>query len=134
MNKRQYTFLFLMIVLLYLSFKILEFEYKKYTISQYIAWQMLVIKDMKNYLKEANDTIEYISTNAFKNKTLKEDNKVMKWEEVIVLTSEKAYNKFSWKVVVSKIKNEEKNKEENISKSMTNFEKWIYFLLKKDIR
>jgi hypothetical protein len=73
MNKRQYTFLGLMIILLYLSFKILDFEYRKYTISKYIKQQMLVINDIKKYLINANDILEYISTRAFKNKTLKED-------------------------------------------------------------
>jgi hypothetical protein len=73
MNKRQYTFLGLMTILLYLSFKILEFEYSKYTISQYTSKQMVVIKDIKSYLDTANDTIEYIQTKAFKNKILKED-------------------------------------------------------------
>ena len=134
MNKRQYTFLGLMIVLLYLSFKILEFEYRKYTISQYISQQMVVIKDIKLYLDTANDTIEYIQTKAFKNKILKEDWKRMRWEEVIVLTTEKVYNKFSWKIIVPLLEKKQDIKEENTVKSMTNFQKWVYFLLKRDIR
>ncbi len=134
MNKRQYVFLVLMIILLYLSFKILKFEYKKYTISKYIEQQIIVINHLKNYLNTANDTIEYINTRAFKNKVLKEDWKKMKWEDVIVLTSQKAYNKFSWKSIFLPENNKKENKEENITKSMTNFEKWVYFLLKKDIR
>jgi hypothetical protein len=134
MNKRQYTFLGLMTILLYLSFKILEFEYSKYTISQYTSKQMVVIKDIKSYLDTANDTIEYIQTKAFKNKILKEDWKKMKWEDVIVLTTEKLYNKFSWKIIVPQLEKKEDIKEENIVKSMTNFQKWVYLLLKRDLR
>jgi hypothetical protein len=73
MNKRQYIFLGLMIVLLYLSFKIVNFEYRKYKISTYISQQMLVIEEIKKYLEVANETIEYINTRSFKNKVLKED-------------------------------------------------------------
>lgn len=134
MNKRQYTFLGLMIILLYLSFKIVEFEYRKYTISQYVWQQMVVIKEIKDYLETANETIEYINTKSFKNKILKEDWKKMKWEDLIVLTTQKAYNKFSWKDLVWKVESKKEVKDKNITKSMTNFQKWVYFLLKKDIR
>ena len=134
MNKRQYTFLGLMVILLYLSFKILEFEYRKYTVSTYISEQMKVVKEIKEYLISANETIEYIDTKAFKNKVLKEDWKKMKWEELIVLTTQKEYNKFSWKIIIWKPETTEQIKKENITKSMTNFQKWVYFLVKKDIR
>jgi hypothetical protein len=67
-----------MILLLYLSFKIIEYEYRKYNISKYISEQTLIVKELTDYLEEANKTIEYISTNAFKNKILKEGNKKMK--------------------------------------------------------
>jgi hypothetical protein len=58
----------------------------------------------------------------------------MKWEEVVVLTTEKIYNKFSWNTINLIEKDKTEIKEENITKSMTNFQKWVYFLLKKDIR
>ena len=95
---------------------------------------MVVIKEIKDYLETANETIEYINTKSFKNKILKEDWKKMKWEDLIVLTTQKAYNKFSWKDLVWKVESKKEVKDKNITKSMTNFQKWVYFLLKKDIR
>jgi len=133
MQKRHYIFLFLLFILLYLSFKIISFEYKKYTISSYIEEQKLVIKNIWDYIKNSKDTLKYINTFAFKNKVLKQEAwKKMKGEELIVLTSQKVYNKFSWKPVAKKeilFEDTSNNQAENIS-SMTNFEKWKYFLLK----
>ena len=135
MNKRQYIFLWLMIILLYLSFKILQFEYKKYTIAGYIKQQELTIKNLKTYLKETKKTLNYINTKAFKNKVLKSENWMkMKWEEVIVLTPEKVYKKFSWKNLVKNEWIQIEEKKYNITSWMTNFQKWIYFLFKKDVR
>jgi len=135
MKKRQYIFLFLVVILLYLSFKIFQFEYKKYTISNYIKEQSIIIEDIKKYLEETEWTIRYISTRAFKNKILKSEKWMkMKWEEVIVLTSEKLYNKFSGKHIIQNVKITKKEKEYNITSGMSNFEKWVYFLLKKDLR
>lgn len=135
MEKRQYIFLWLMLILFYLSFKIVQFEYKKYTISGYIKQEKIVINKIQNYLEKSNETLKYINTPAFKNKILKEENwKKMKWEKVIVLTSEKIYKKFSWKNIVND-ENIVKNKEKvNITLWMTNYQKWVYFFLNKDIR
>ena len=135
MQKRQYIFLFLVVILLYLSFKIFQFEYKKYTISNYIKEQSIIIEDIKKYLEETEWTIRYISTRAFKNKILKSEKWMkMKWEDIIVLTSEKLYKKFSGKQIIQNVKSTKKEKEYNITSGMSNFEKWIYFLLKKDLR
>ena len=135
MNKKQYIFLFLVLSLLYLSFKIISFEYKKYQISNYIKKQEWTIQELKNYLKKTNDTIDYINTKAFKNKVLKEDWKKNKAEKVIIFTSEKNYKKFSIKKIENtKRINLEETKQEDITKTMTNYQKWIYFLFKKDIR
>jgi len=135
MQKRQYIFIWLMIALFYLSFKIIQFEYKKYTISWYIKQQESIIKEVSEYLVESDETLKYINTKAFKNKILKSENWMkMKGEDVIVLTSEKIYKKFSWKTIIKRPEFEEEKKKNNITSWMTNFEKWIYFILKKDIR
>ncbi|MDQ7008794.1 MAG: hypothetical protein Q9M94_00705 [Candidatus Gracilibacteria bacterium] len=135
MQKRQYIFLGLMIILFYLSLKIIHFEYKKYTISGYIKQQEYIINDVANYLEKSNDTLKYINTPAFKNKILKGENgKKMKGEEVIILTSETIYNKFSGRNIIENTIIKENKVKVNMTSGMTNFEKWIYFLLNKDIR
>jgi len=135
MQKRQYIFIWLMIVLFYLSFKIIQFEYKKYIISGYIKEQKKIINEISNYLVKSDETLKFINTKWFKNSILKSENWMkMKWEDVIVLTSEKIYNKFSWKKIIEIPKFNENKKENDLTFWMTNFQKWIYFFLKKDIR
>jgi hypothetical protein len=73
MQKRQYIFLLLVVILLYLSFKIFQFEYKKYIISGYIKEQAITIENIKDYLEETTLTLKYINTKAFKNKVLKSE-------------------------------------------------------------
>ena len=124
-----------MIILLYLSFKIIQFEYNKYNISLYIKGQKGVINNIKTYLDETTWTIKYLNTKAFKNKILKSDDWMkMKWEKVIILTSEKVYKKFSWKKVIKNLDEIKDEKKYDITSTMSNFEKWIYFLLNKNVK
>jgi len=124
-----------MIILLYLSFKIIQFEYNKYNISLYIKGQKGVVNNIKTYLDETTWTIKYLNTKAFKNKILKSDDWMkMKWEKVIILTSEKVYKKFSWKKVIKNLDEIKDEKKYDITSTMSNFEKWIYFLLNKNVK
>jgi len=135
MNKRQYTFLILLIVLLYLSYTIIQYEYKKYVIGEYKQEQREIISDIRWYIEKANKIIEYKKSPAYKNKILKEQQWYKsKWEKVSYLTHEKIYNKFKSTTLVTQKKTIQKTKQESITKTMTNFQKWIYFLLKKDTR
>jgi hypothetical protein len=54
-----------------------------------------------------------------------------KWESVIFITNEDNYNKFS-KNEISDIQSIKETKQ--IQDGMEIYEKWIYFLFKKDIR
>jgi hypothetical protein len=54
-----------------------------------------------------------------------------KWESVIFITNEDDYNKFS-KNEISDVKPTWETKK--IQDNMEIYEKWIYFLFKKDIR
>jgi len=135
MTKRQYTFLILLTVLLYLSYTIIKYEYKKYIISNYKTEQREIIADIKWYIEKANKIIEYKKSAAYKNKILKEQQWYkMKWEKVTYLTQEQTYNKYKTTVLSTQEKTIQETKEENITKTMTNFQKWTYFLLKKDTR
>ena len=135
MNKRQYTFLILLIVLLYLSYTIIQYEYKKYVIGEYKQEQREIISDIRWYIDTANKIIEYKKSPAYKNKILKEQQWYKsKWEKVSYLTHEKIYNKFKSTTLVTQKKTIQKTKQESITKTMTNFQKWAYFLLKKDTR
>ncbi len=135
MNKRQYIFLGLLIILLYLSYTIIKYEYKKYSISVYNRTQNEIIDEIKTYLKEANRTIEYKKSKAYKNKILKEQQWLkMKGEKVIYLTQESTYDKFKTTDAFTKQVAESTVAEKSIVTTMTNFQKWIYFLFKRDLR
>jgi len=135
MNKKQYIFLFLLTVLLYLSYNIIKFEYNQYSMSMYIASQLETIKKLEKNIERWNEEIKYISSLSYQIKKLKsEDQKKLKWEFVIYLNHEKIYNKFKTIKVKENIKKEIIRKKEWITTWMTNYEKWIYYLFNKDIR
>jgi hypothetical protein len=73
---------------------------------------------------------------AYRNKILKQQQSLKnKWENVIYLTTEKKYNKFTKKVTgTGSLNIEIKNEENSIVDTMSIFEKWIYLIFKKDIR
>ena len=135
MNKKQYIFLILLSLLLYLSYTIIKYEYKKYAISQYVEEQEILILQIKHEIKKAKEIIVYKNTPSYKNRILKEQQGLkMKGEWVIYLTKETVYNTFKTNHVNSNIKQREAEKPLNITQTMTNLQKWIYFLLKKDTR
>jgi len=135
MNKKQYIFLFLLTVLLYLSYNIIKFEYNRYSMSIYIESQLETIKKLEKNIEKWNEELKHVSTISYQIKKLKsEDQKKFKWESVIYLNHEKVYNKFKTVKVKENTKKEVLRKKEWITTWMTNYEKWIYYLFNKDIR
>lgn len=130
--KKQYIFLILIIIILYLSYLIIDYKYKEYKINNHIDY--IENKNNKLYqdiIKDKND-LEYMNTKAYKNKTLKEELWYKNiWENVIFITNEEKYNKYTQNEIVdfSPI-----IQEKQIWDNMDIFEKWMYFLFKKDIR
>jgi hypothetical protein len=57
-----------------------------------------------------------------------------KSEEVVYLITEKKYDKYTRNILEPEKKNIIFSEVEEIINTMTIFEKWIYFLFKKDIR
>lgn len=83
-------------------------------------------------IAKKKEILEYSSTNAYKNKILKEEwSRKNKGEVVIVITNEDKYNKFSKDEIVD-IKPISETKK--IQDGMTIYEKWMFFLFKRDIR
>ncbi len=133
MKKEQYVFLILIVIILYLLHLIIQYKYKEYKINSHIE----VIEEgniaMSENIKFSKEQLEYISTKAYKNKVLKEEQSMKnKGEMVIFITNEDKYNRFSKDEIntITPIAQPEKK----IQDSMDIFEKWAYFLFKKDIR
>lgn len=130
--KKEYLFLVLIVVILYLIYLIIDYKYKEYKINTHIEYIEKSNEKMKQLISENKDILEYINTKAYKNKVLKEEQSMKnKWESVIFITNEDNYNKFS-KNEISDIQSIKETKQ--IQDGMEIYEKWIYFLFKKDIR
>ena len=135
MNKRQSIFIALLCILFYLSATIIQHEYKQYKIMKYTSQQSEIIEDIQFYLDEANTIIDYKKSKAFKSKTLKSEQWYkMKGETVFVFTQEETYNTFSTQTPLRSTDIVVTSSEETITKTMSNFQKWVYFFMKKDIR
>lgn len=136
MNKKQYIFLFLLVIFFYLVYLILQNAQKQYIIRQYKESQIVSIREISSTKKENNNIKAYKSTRAYRNKILKEQQwESMKWEKVIYLIYDEKYNIFSnslWTENTSIDKTIKTQKK--IISQMSPFEKWVYFILKQDIR
>jgi len=121
--------------MLYILYSIVIYKYKEYKISSHIESIKELNIQIKEHIDIAKSIIEYKKSKAYINKILKQDyNLKNKWEKVIYLTTEDKYN-----IYTSEPKKDLKidlnsNRNDNITDSMSNYEKWIYFIFKKDIR
>jgi len=121
-------------IILYIWYLILNFTYKEYKINSHIEYISEINKNIKDKIEEAEKIIKYKRSLAYINKVLKEQQSFKnKWEDVVYLTSEKVYNTFAventstWIVIEEEIIiNDSKTDNMNI------YEKWIYFIFKKD--
>lgn len=123
-------------IALYIFYLISTFKYKEYKINSHIEYITNLNKEIKKKIKIADDIINYKQSKAYKNKILKAQQSYKnKWEVVIYLTSEKKYNKFTNHVVIEPIKVEKESAiVDDITKSMSIFQKWIYLIFEKDVR
>lgn len=132
MNK-QYIFLSMVWITLYIIYLIITFSIKEYKINTDIASIKVFISQTIQYNKDALETIEYKQSAAYKNMILKEQQSLKnKWERVIYLTTQQRYNKYTqdlndWEI-------EQKDiiiKKYSITDNMSIQEKWEYFLFQK---
>lgn len=137
--KKQYIFLIIISIILYISYLILAFTYKEYKINENIEY----IKELNEIIKEkiaiSEKIIKYKSSLSYKNKILKEQQSFKnKWENVVYLTTENIYNKFTTiepknneEIVESSIDIAEK-KEKIKVEEMSIYEKWKNLIYKKN--
>ena len=133
--KKQYLFLVMIFIILYLSYLIVSFTYKDNKKNQYIDEIVKLNMQIKQKLEIWEDMISYKWSNAYINKIRKEEQwEKSEWELVVYLTTQEKYNKFS---TITNIDNTNQDKKEinqnNIVNQMSIYQKWIYFILKKDL-
>ncbi len=139
MIKKHYPYIIFLIILImfYIIYSIIDYKYKEYKINSHIEYIQQLNDNIKNKIKIAENIIKYKKSKPYKNKILKQDLEYKNiWENVITLINEDKYNKYvkqTTKQLINQtsIKNNNIN---NITYDMTIYQKWIYFLFKKDIR
>lgn len=137
MKKKQYIFLIMIIIILYLIFYIVNYKYKEYQINNYIKSKIELNKEIRAKIIVAEDIIEYKKSKAYRNKILKDQQGLKwKWEKVIYLSPEEEYNKYTNTTIESAEEEETDTVKDinDITKTMTIYQKWIYFLFDKDLR
>lgn len=133
--KKQYIFLIFIVIILYLLYLIIAYKYKEYKINTHMEIIQVENNEISNEINEKNQLLEYYNTKAYKNKILKEEQWLKNKDEVVIfITNEDNYNKYTKATdEIDQVK-QSLDVQKNIYDSMTIFEKWIYFLFKKDIR
>jgi len=138
MIKKHYTYVifFIILVMFYILYSIIDYKYKEYKINSHIEYIQNLNNTIKKQIQTAQEIIEYKKSKPYKNKILKQDLWFKnKWEKVVSLITEDKYNKYTKKTTSQLIdENVIADKKDDITYSMSNYEKWIYFLFKKDIR
>lgn len=132
--KRPYIFVIMIVIILYLSYLIVSYKYREFKINNHIEYIEKENEKISKEIKVNKDSLEYLNTNAYKNKVLKEEQALKnKWEVVVFITNEAEYDVFTktWSVSNS-LKDD--YKEKNIYDWMDIWQRWIYFIFKKDVR
>ena len=134
--KKQYIFIIMIIVILYLFYLIISFTYKEYKITENIDYITLLNKELLENINKADSIIKYKKSEAYINKTLKEQQSLKnKGEVVVYLTTEKNYNKYTSEIIDEKITpSNALNQNYNITSSMNIYQKWIFLIFGKDLR
>jgi len=123
----------MIVIILYILYLIINFTYKEYKINSHIDYISSLNTNIKNKIDIAKEVIEYKSSLAYKNKVLKEQQSFKnKWEKVVYLTTETIYNKFAWVVEEKKEITEEIIIKDSKLDNMNIYQKWLYFIFKKD--
>jgi len=93
--KKQYIFLTLLFVTLYILYLILSYKYREYKINSNIDYLKSLNQEISSKIDEAESLIDYKITRAYKNKILKEQQGLKnRKEKVVYLTTEQKYNKY----------------------------------------
>lgn len=128
MNK-QYVFLTMISVILYILYLILSFSIEEYEIDKHITKIENFIEDTQQYNKKALWIIEYKQSSAYKNMILKEEQWLKnKWEKVVYLTTQENYNKYTQEVSFEKTQENIEVKTYKPTDNMSIQEKWNHFL------
>ena len=131
--KKQYVFIIMIIIILYISFLIISYTYKEHITNSSIEYIKALTKDVEKKIDSAKKVVEYKTSRAYKNKVLKEQQSFKNvWEKVVYFTTEENFNKYTTieekkpETVITNDNNEQIN-----VKDVSIWERWMYLLFKK---
>lgn len=134
--KKQYIFLVLIIAILYIWYKIVDFKFNEYRINSSIEFIANLNKEIAAKIDLAHELIDYKTSSAYKNKILKEQQGYKNvWEVVVYLMTEDKYNTFTQEdnPLTKEISTALETEWNFIINDMTIFEKWMYFIFGKEV-
>lgn len=133
--KKQYIFILMIAIILYLFYLIISFTYKEFKINDNISYITKLNEELRKWINKADSIIKYKKSKAYINKVLKEQQSLKnKAELVVYLTTEQKYNKYTQKIENKEIINNTKTEINNITSSMNIYQKWVYLIFWKDLR
>lgn len=134
--KKEYMFVGLIIIMLYMMYLVLSYKYTEYKINSNIEYLGNLKQEFSEKIQQAEETIAYKNTKAYKNKVLKQEQSLKnKGEQVVYLITEKKFEKYTQSdqqeenTIITPI-----TSEENLIQTMTIYQKWNYLLFRKDTR
>lgn len=134
--KKEYMFVGLIIIMLYMMYLVLSYKYTEYKINSNIEYLRNLKQEFSEKIQQAEETIAYKNTKAYKNKVLKQEQSLKnKGEQVVYLITEKKFEKYTQSdqqeenTIITPI-----TSEENLIQTMTIYQKWNYLLFRKDTR
>ena len=131
--KKQYLFLLMIWIILYILYLIISKSYYEYKINNHIESISRLNNEIKEKINIAEEIIKYKSSLAYKNKILKEQQSYKnKWEEVVYLTTQSVYNTYINNKKEKKDTLTPTNNKNSIIDNLSIKEKWIYLIFKKD--
>ena len=112
--KKQYVFIIMIIIILYISFLIISYTYKEHITNSSIEYIKALTKDVEKKIDSAKKVVEY------------------KTSKVVYFTTEENFNKYTTieekkpETVITNDNNEQIN-----VKDFSIWERWMYLLFKK---
>ena len=131
--KSQYILFALILMVVYLIYLIVLYKYRDFQVNSYIDSLLGENTKLEQTIEEKKDYLAHINTNAFLDKVAKtSQNRKNPGEDVVFLVSKddvEAYKKID-------VEKQMMGNDKTVSptQGMSNYEKWIYFIFKVDLR
>ena len=136
--KKQYSFIILIIIMLYLMYLVLSYKYTEYKIYSYTQNLHEYNESLESKIRYAQEILENKNTKAYKNKVLKSQQGLKNTGEIVVfLIEEEKYNRFTQEIrqdTSQIILPPSLTDEKSLIQTMTIYQRWIYLIFKRDIR